>query len=92
MKNKTIKVLEENEKMKKNLLVVKLSLYANVYLYADTLYENLEVSTQKLLELMNELSQVAQYKINIQESVVPQHTLMKYQEEKKKCLGINLTN
>ena len=32
--------------------------------------ENPKVSTQKLLELINEFSKVAEYKINIQKSVV----------------------
>ena len=69
--------------------MVKLSLYANIYLYAYI--ENPKVSTQKLLELINEFSQVAQYKINIWESVVSQHT-NEISEREKKYLGINLTN
>ena len=45
---------------------VKLSLYAdNMILYT----ENPKGSTQKLLELINEFSKVAGYKINIQKSV-----------------------
>ena len=45
---------------------VKLSLFADgMILYI----ENLKDSTKKLLELMNEFSEVAGYKINIQKSV-----------------------
>ena len=45
---------------------VKLSLYANdMILYV----ENPKDSTQKLLELINQISRVAAYKINIQKSV-----------------------
>ena len=45
---------------------VKLSLYADdMILYI----ENLKESTQKLLELNNKFSKVAEYKINIQKSV-----------------------
>ena len=45
---------------------MKLSLFANdMILYV----ENPKVSTQKLLELINEFSKFAEYKINIQKSV-----------------------
>ena len=45
---------------------VKLSLYAD---YMIPYMENLKDSTQKLLELLNEFSKVAGYKINIRKSL-----------------------
>ena len=44
---------------------VKLSLFAGMILYI----ENPKDATRKLLELINEFSKVAEYKINIQKSV-----------------------
>ena len=39
-------------------------------------------STQKLLELINEFSKIARYKINIQKSVAFVYTSNEYQKEK----------
>ena len=80
---------------------VKQSLYADdMILYV----ENTKDSTQKLLELINEFSKVAEYKINIQKSVAFIYTNNEITESKKtipfkitsrkqktKNLGINLT-
>ena len=80
---------------------VKLSLYAD----SMTLYkENPKDSTQKLLDLINEFSKVAKYKINIQKVFAILYTkneisereyLLKLTPKKKKRkeknLGINLT-
>ena len=49
---------------------VKLSLFADDMIFYMENPENPKVSTQKLLELINEFSKVAEYKINIQKSVV----------------------
>ena len=49
---------------------VKLSLFADMILYI----ENPEDSTRKLLELINEYSKVAGYKINTQKSLAFLHT------------------
>ena len=77
---------------------VKLSLYAD---YMRLYIENLKNSTQKLLELINEFSKVAGYKINIQKSVAFLYTNNEILEKeykkyiippKIKYLGINLTN
>ena len=80
---------------------VKLSLYAD----SMTLYEeNPKDSTQKLLDLINEFSKVARYKINIQKVFAILYTkneiserqyllklTSKKKERKRKNLGINLT-
>ena len=80
---------------------VKLSLYADdMILYI----ENPKDSTQKLLELINEFSKVAEYKINIQKLVAFLYTNTEISEgeckqtipfktasRKIKYLGINLT-
>ena len=80
---------------------IKQSLYADdMILYV----ENPKDSTQKLLELINEFSKVAEYKINIQKSVAFIYTNNEITESKKtipfkitsrkqktKNLGINLT-
>ena len=77
---------------------VKLSLFADdMILYI----ENPKVSTPKLLELINEFSKVAGYKINIQKSVAFLYTnneiskrkvkKKKFKITSKKYLGINLT-
>ena len=64
-----------------------------MYIYMQILYiENLEVSTQKLLELINELSQVAQYKINIQESVVFLYTNNKILEKANKKIPFKIAS
>ena len=58
---------------------VKLSLFADdMILYT----ENPEDSTRKLLELINEYSKVAGYKINIQKSLAFLYTTMRKQKEK----------
>jgi len=58
---------------------VKLSLFADdMILYI----ENPEDSTRKLLELINEYSKVAGYKINIQKSLAFLYTTMRKQKEK----------
>ena len=58
---------------------IKLSLFADdMILYI----ENPEVSTKKLLELINEFSKVARSKTNIQKSVAFLYTSMKYQKGK----------
>ena len=50
-----------------------------------TLYiENLKVSTKKLLELINEFSKVAGYKINIQKSVAFLYTNNELSERESK--------
>ena len=60
---------------------MKLSLYTDdVILYI----ENLKDSTQKLLELINEFSNVAGHKINIQKSVTFLYTNSKIAERKYK--------
>ena len=67
--------------IKKCFLLVKLSLYADdMILYT----EKLKDSIQKLLELINEFSKEAGYKINIQELTVFLYTTMKYPMECKK--------
>ena len=82
---------------------VELSLFADdMILYI----ENPKFSTQKLLELINELRKLAGYKIDIQKSVVFLYTDNEISEKeskkkkshlkfalkkKKKTLGINLT-
>ena len=45
--------------------------------------ENLKVSTQKLLELINKFSKVVGYKIDIKKTYM---VIMKYQKVKKKIL------
>ena len=76
-------------------------------LYEDDLIlyiENPKDCTQKVLELINEFSKVAVYKINIQKSVAFLYTNNEIVEKeykntipfkiappKAKCLGINLT-
>ena len=80
---------------------VKLSLYADDMI---PYIENLKDSTQKLLEVINEFSKVAGYKINIQKSVAFLYTNneilekeyknmipFKITPQKIKYLGINLT-
>ena len=58
---------------------VKLSLFADdLILYV----ENPEDSTRKLLELINEYSKVAGYKINTQKSLAFLYTNIRKQEEK----------
>ena len=60
---------------------VKLSLFADdMILYV----ENPKISTQKLLELINEFSKVAGYKISIQKSVVFLYTNNKISKILKK--------
>ena len=60
---------------------VKLSLFAdNIILYV----ENCKVSTQKLLELINEFSKVVGYKSNIQKSVVFLYTNIEISERESK--------
>ena len=60
---------------------MKLSLYTDdVILYI----ENLKDSTQKLLELINEFSNVAGHKINIQKSVTFLYTNSKIAEREYK--------
>ena len=65
--------------------------------------ENLKDSTPKLLQLIKEFSKVAEYKINIQKSVVFLYTVNKPSEKEGtlpitiasktiKYLGINLTS
>ena len=57
----------------------------NMILYT----ENLKDSTQKLLELINKFSRVAQYKINIQKSVAFLYTsneILERECKKKKVL------
>ena len=67
--------------IKKCFLLIKLSLYADdMILYT----ENPKDSTQKLLELINEFSKGAEYKINIQELTAFLYTTMKYPMECKK--------
>ena len=58
---------------------VKLSLFAD-----DTILyiENPKDSTRKLLELINEYSKVAGYKINTQKSLAFRYKTMKNQKEK----------
>ena len=57
---------------------VKLSLFAqDIILYIEN-----PKSPPKLLELINEFSKVAGYKINIQKSVALPYTNNKYQKEK----------
>ena len=46
--------------------------------------ENSRVSTQKLLELINDSSEVAEYKFNIQKTLVFLKPIIKYQKEKVK--------
>ena len=61
----------------------------NVSLYADDMIhyvENSKDSTQKLLELINEFSNVVRYKINIQKSVAFLYTNNEISESKKKIL------
>ena len=63
-----------------------------VKLFADDMIlyiENPKISIQKLLELINEFSMVAGYKINIQKSVAFFTLLMKYQKVKKKITSKN---
>ena len=65
---------------------IKLSLFADDM----TLYiENTKGSTQKLLELINEFSKVAGYKINIQKSVAFIYT-NKYQKKKVKKIPFTI--
>ena len=67
--------------IKKHFLLVKLSLYADdMILYT----ENPKDSIQKLLELINEFSKGAGYKINIQKLTAFLYTTMKYPMECKK--------
>ena len=70
---------------------VKLSLYAEeMILYT----ENPKDSTQKLIELINEFSKVAGYKINIQNSVTFHHTNneISERESKKKKIPFKITS
>ena len=46
--------------------------------------ENSRVSTQNLLELINDSSEVAEYKFNIQKTLVFLKPIIKYQKEKVK--------
>ena len=58
---------------------VKLSLFADdVILWI----ENPKEATKNLLELINEFSKVAEYKLNIQKSVAFLYTTTNYQKEK----------
>ena len=57
---------------------VKLSPFVDMLLYI----ENPKDATNKLLELINEFSKVAGYKINIQKSVLFLYITMNYQKEK----------
>ena len=59
---------------------VKLSQFADDMMYL----ENPKDSTKKLLELINEFSKVARYKINIQKSVVFLYTNNKLAEREVK--------
>ena len=57
-------------------------------LYADDMIlhmENLKDSTQKLLELINEYSKVAGYKINIQKSIAFLYINNEMLEKEYKC-------
>ena len=70
---------------------VKLSLFAeDMILYI----ENPKISTQKLLEVINEFSKVARYKINIQKSVAFLYTNNKISEKVRKqfCLKSHQKN
>lgn len=49
--------------------------------------ENPKHATKKLLQLTNEVSKVARYKINVQNSVAFLYTNKKYQNEKLKKLS-----
>ena len=74
---------QQSEKKKKGIRIgkeeVKLSLFADdMILYI----ENPEDSTRKLLELINEYSKVAGYKINIQKSLAFYTLTMRKQKEK----------
>ena len=53
--------------------------------------ENLKVSTQKLLELINEFSEVAAYKINMQKSVTFLSLILNYQKERESKKTIPFT-
>ena len=56
-------------------------------LFADDMIlhiENPELSTKKLLELINEFSNVARYKINIQKPLLLYTLIMNYQKKKAK--------
>ena len=60
---------------------MKLSLFADdMILYI----ENSEVYTKKLLELINEISKVVAYKVNIQKSVVFLYIINELSEKAKK--------
>ena len=60
---------------------MKLSLFADdMILYI----ENSEVYTKKLLELINEISKVVAYKVNIQKSVVFLYVINELSEKAKK--------
>ena len=57
--------------------------------------ENPEVSSQKLLELINELSKVVGHKINIQKSVASLYTnneLSERESKKQSCLKLHQKN
>ena len=58
---------------------VKLLLFADA---VTTYTQNPKGTTKNLLELINELSKVVGYNVNIQKSVVLLYTNMKYQKEK----------
>ena len=58
---------------------VKLSLFADDMILS---IENLKDSTRKLLELINEYSKVAGYKINMQKSLAFLYTNLRKQKEK----------
>ena len=67
---------------------VKLSVFADGMIFYT---ENPKVSTQKLLELINEFSKIAIYNINIQKSIVFFTLTMKYQKKNVERILFKIT-
>ena len=83
---KSLEVLATAIRQEKEIKCIQVG-KEEVKLFADDMIlyiENPKISIQKLLELINEFSMVAGYKINIQKSVAFFTLLMKYQKIKIK--------
>ena len=65
----TATIREEKEISIKSIQIRREEVKLTIWRWHDTIHKNPKVSTSKLLELINEFSKVAGYKINIQKSV-----------------------
>ena len=85
---------QTRERKEKGIQIGKEEARLSLYAYGMILcIKNPQVSTQKLLELINEFSKVAGYKINIKKSVAFLYTNNEITEKEcRKILPFNITS